>query len=61
MTIEQCPVISIDEASKELTLYSALEKNDFVVRVDDMIFDLVIESDEQVYLSVDLENKSLVE
>jgi hypothetical protein len=59
--LDQCLVIDTTEKQNELLVFSPILDKEIVVTADEVTMDIVNESDEQIFLTVDVENKHVVE
>lgn len=59
--LDQCLVIDVTEDKNELLVFSPLLDEEIKVRADDVVMNIVEESDEQIFLTVDIETKKVVE
>lgn len=60
MNVDQCPVLEI-VSSNEIKVFSPLLNENLNVTVSDEWIDVISESDEQVFLTIDLDEKTIVE
>ncbi|WJP96741.1 hypothetical protein [Macrococcus bovicus] len=59
--LDQCLVIDVTEDKNELLVFSPLLDEEIKVQADDVVMNIVEESDEQIFLTVDIETKKVVE
>lgn len=59
--LDQCLVIDTTEKQNELLVFSPILDKEIVVTADEVTMAIVNESDEQIFLAVDVENKHVVE
>lgn len=60
MNVDQCPVLEI-VSSNEIKVFSPLLDENFNIAVSQEWIDVISESDEQVFLTIDLDEKTIVE
>lgn len=59
--LDQCLVVDVTENQNELLVFSPLLDEEIIVKADEATMDIINESNEQIFLTVDVENKHVVE
>lgn len=61
MTLDQCVVVAVSDDEFKVQVYSPLLKKEIIVSTTKEYYELINESEEQIFVTVDLSENKIVE